>query len=100
MPTIKIIDTLDFGDTRGIAQDKFIRGQISDTFKNWFTNINNLCFITQSSKAKLTANQRYIFTISLDLFGKDGKENFITMLIFCEWKEPQIVAKRKRFYFW
>jgi len=57
--------------------------------------INTICFVTQSSNARLTANQKYIFTSILDLFGKDVQENFIAMLNFCYGKEPQIVPALK-----
>ena len=94
-PAIKIIDTPGFGDTRGIAQDKIIRDKIADTFKNKLNTINAICFVAQSSNARLTANQKYIFTSILDLFGKDVQENFVAMLTFCDGKEPQIVAALK-----
>ena len=94
-PAIKIIDTPGFGDTRGIAQDKIIRDKIADTFKNRLNTINAICFVAQSSNARLTANQRYIFTSILDLFGNDVKENFVAMLTFCDGKEPQIVTALK-----
>ena len=45
IPSIKIIDTLGFGDTRGIAQDKIIRDKINDTFKNRLNTINAICFV-------------------------------------------------------
>ena len=95
LPPIKIIDTPGFGDTRGISQDKIIRGQIADTFKHRLNTINVICFVAQSSNARLTANQRYIFTCILDLFGKDVQENFVAMLTFCDGKEPQIVPALK-----
>lgn len=94
-PAIKIIDTPGFGDTRGIAQDKIIRDKIADTFKTRLNTINAICFVAQSSNARLTANQRYIFTSILDLFGNDVKENFVAMLTFCDGKEPQIVEALK-----
>ncbi len=43
----------------------------------------------------MTANQKYIFTSILDLFGKDVQENFVAMLTFCDRKEPQIVQALK-----
>ena len=43
----------------------------------------------------MTANQKYIFTSILDLFGKDVQENFVAMLTFCDGKEPQIVEALK-----
>ena len=95
LPPIKIIDTPGFWNTRGIAQDKIIRDQIADTFKNKLNTINAICFVAQSSNARLTANQRYIFTSILDLFGKDVQENFVAMLTFCDGTEPQIVKALK-----
>ena len=95
IPSIKIIDTPGFGDTRGIAQDKIIRDKIVDTFKNRLNTINVICFVAQSSNARLTANQKYIFTSILDLFGKDVQENFVAKLTFCDGKEPQIVQALK-----
>ena len=91
-PSIIIIDTPGFDDTRGIKQDKIIRDKIADTFKNKLTTINAICFVAQSSNARLTANQRYIFTSILDLFGNDVKENYVAMLTFCDGKEPKIVT--------
>ena len=95
IPAIKIIDTPGFGDTRGIAQDKIIRDQIANTFKNKLNNINAICFVAQSSNARLTINQKYIFTSKLDLFRKDFRENFIAMLTFCDGNETQIIDALK-----
>ncbi len=58
-------------------------------FKNY---LNRLCFVKQSSNTRLSANQKYIFPSVLDLFGKSVKENFITILTFCENKVPQVVV--------
>jgi GTP-binding protein EngB required for normal cell division len=95
LPPIKIIDTPGFGDDRGIAQDKIIRDQIVDTFKKRLNTINAICFVAKSSNARLTADQRYIFTSILDLFGKDVQENFVAMLTFSDGGEPRIVPVLK-----
>ena len=92
LPPIQIIDTPGFGDTRGIKQDMIITSQIEETFKNVLNSLNAICFVAQSSNARLTANQKYIFTSVLDLFGEDVKENFIAMLTFCDGGIPQVVA--------
>ena len=92
LPPIQIIDTPGFGDTRGIKQDMIITGQIEKTFKEELSSLNAICFVAQSSNARLTANQKYIFTSVLDLFGEDVKENFISMLTFCDGGIPQVVA--------
>ena len=69
-----------------------ISSQIEKTFKEEINSLNAICFVAQSSNARLTANQKYIFTSFLDLFGEDVKENFITMLTFCDGGIPQVVA--------
>ena len=94
-PAIKIIDNPGFEDTRGIAQNKIIRDEIAETFEKKLDTINDICFVDQSSNTRLTANQRYIFTSILVLFGNDFKENFVAMLTFCDWKEFQIVEALK-----
>lgn len=92
MSPIQIIDTPGFGDKRGIKQDMIISCQIEKTFKEDLNSLNTICFVAQSSNARLTANQKYIFTSVLDSFGEDVKENFIAMLTFCDGGIPQVVA--------
>lgn len=91
-PPVQIIDTPGFGDTRGIKQDMIITSQIEKTFKEELNSLNAICFVAQSSNARLTVNQKYIFTSILDLFGEDVKENFIAMLTFCDGGIPQVIA--------
>ena len=91
-PPVQIIDTPGFGDTRGIKQDMIITGKIEKTFKEKLNSLNAICFVAQSSNARLTVNQKYIFTSILDLFGADVKENFIAMLTFCDGGNPQVIA--------
>ena len=93
LPPIQIIDTPGYGDTRGIKQDMIITSQIEKTFKNSLNSLNAICFVAQSSNARLTHNQyqKYIFSSVLDLFGEDVKENFIAMLTFCDGGNPQII---------
>lgn len=91
-PPIQIVDTPGFGDTRGIKQDMIITSKIETMFKKSLNSLNAICFVAQSSNARLTVNQKYIFTSVLDLFGEDVKENFIAMLTFCDGGVPQVVA--------
>ncbi|EDR26286.1 hypothetical protein, conserved [Entamoeba dispar SAW760] len=90
-PPIKIIDTPGFGDSRGIAFDIEITRQIKEAFETKVLDLNAICFVAQSSNARLTANQKYIFGNIIDLFGKNVKENFIAMLTFCDGQDPQII---------
>ncbi len=83
-PPIKIIDTPGFGDTRGIDFDKSITDKIEDTFRKKIDSLNAICFVVQSSNARLTASQKYIFSSIMNLFGDDIAENFIAMITFCD----------------
>ena len=77
---------------RGIIQDMLITRKIEKTIKEVLNTLNAICFVAQSSNARLTANQKYIFISVFDLFGEDVKENFIAMLTFCDGGTPQVVA--------
>ncbi|EDR28199.1 hypothetical protein, conserved [Entamoeba dispar SAW760] len=90
-PPIKIIDTPGFGDTRGIEHDMKITNEIKETFETKVLDLNAICFVAQSSNARLTVNQKYIFNNIINLFGKDVKKNFIAMLTFCDGKKPQAI---------
>lgn len=100
-PSIMIIDTPGFGDTRGIKQDIAITKQISNFFIDKLSEINAICFVCQSANARLTTNQKYVFNSIFDLFGDDVKENFICMLTFCDGAKPVIVEslQSKKFMF-
>ena len=76
---------------RGIIQDMLIKRKIEKTIKEVLNTLKAI-FFAQSSNARLTANQKYIFNSVLDLFGEDVKENFIAMLTFCDGGTPQVVA--------
>jgi tRNA A37 threonylcarbamoyladenosine biosynthesis protein TsaE len=90
-PSIILIDTPGFGDTSGPDKDKIIIEDIKNTFEKKLTKIDAICFVAQSSNVRLTANQNYIFSSVMSLFGKDIAENFIPMLTFCDANDPQIL---------
>ena len=94
-PSIILIDTPGFGDTSGPEKDKDIIRDIKLTFEKKLTKIDAICFVAQSSNVRLTANQNYIFSSVMSLFGKDIAENFIPMLTFCDANEPQILDSLK-----
>jgi GTPase SAR1 family protein len=83
-PSIILIDTPGFGDTSGPDKDKIIIEDIKNTFEKKLTKIDAICFVAQSSNVRLNANQNYIFSSVISLFGKDISENFIPMLTFCD----------------
>ena len=94
-PPIKIIDTPGFGDTRGLKYDNSITEKISKKFNKEVDVLNAICFVVQSGNARLTENQRYVFTSIMKLFGKDIAENFIAMLTFSDGGEPQVLDSLK-----
>ena len=77
---------------RGIIQDMLITRKIEKTIKEVLNTLNAICFVAQSSNARLTANQKYIFISVFDLFGEDVKENLIAILTFCDGGTPQVVS--------
>ena len=83
IPPIRVIDTPGFGDTGGLEKDRLISEFIAEKFRTEISHINAICFVAQSTNAKLTVNQKYIFNSIMDLFSEDIKENFIAMLTFC-----------------
>ena len=85
LPPFQIIDTPGFGNTKGINH------QIDKLFKEKISNLNAICLVAQSSNARLTVNQKYIFTSILNLFSENMKENFMALLTFCDGRIPQIV---------
>ncbi len=94
-PCVVIVDTPGFGDTRGLEQDKILMGMIEESFKYTIDSLTAVCFVAQSSNARLTANQRYIFNRVFELFGDDIKENILAMLTFCDGNEPQVLSALK-----
>lgn len=92
---ITIIDTPGFGDTRGIDRDKEIIGQIKEYFSLHppvgIDQLHAVVFVTQSSLARLTPTQRYIFDSILAVFGRDIADNIHLMTTFADGKKPPVL---------
>ena len=92
---ITIIDTPGFGDTRGIDRDKEIISQIKEYFSLHppvgIDQLHAVVFVTQSSLARLTPTQRYIFDSILAVFGKDIANNIHMMTTFADGKKPPVL---------
>ena len=78
-----LIDTPGFGDTRGLAQDEETLRQLNDLL-NSIDHIHAIGLVVQASLARLTANQKYIFTSVLSLFAKDISENVVILATFAD----------------
>lgn len=92
--SLTIIDTPGFGDTRGVVRDREITEQVRNLFSNDFgvNDIHAVCFVAQSSLARLTATQRYVFDSVLSIFGNDVAENIRVLVTFAD-GQPAPVLK-------
>ncbi|XP_018096735.2 uncharacterized protein XB22169600.L [Xenopus laevis] len=91
--SLTLIDTPGFGDTRGIDQDKKITAAIDRFFSsdNGIDQIDAVCFVVQSSLARLTHTQKYIFNAVFSIFGKDIKDNIMILINFSDGERPPVL---------
>ncbi|XP_073488981.1 uncharacterized protein [Aquarana catesbeiana] len=91
--SITIVDTPGFGDTRGIDHDDKIMQEIREFFsKCEFTEIDAICFVVQSSLARLTPTQVYIYDKFLSIFGNNIKDNIVFFTTFADVQEPSVLS--------
>ena len=97
--TFTIIDTPGFGDTRGMERDEEIKKQIKEFFSlgggKGVEHLDAVGFVTQSALVRLTPTQKYIFESILEIFGVDVKENFLTLVTFCDGQKPPVIEAVK-----
>ena len=93
--TFTIIDTPGFGDTRGMERDEEIKKQVKEFFSlgggKGIEHLDAVGFVTQSALVRLTPTQKYIFESILEMFGVDVKENFLTLVTFCDGQKPPVI---------
>ncbi|CAG0901006.1 unnamed protein product [Darwinula stevensoni] len=99
--TLTLIDTPGFGDTEGIKADDELRIQIREFFSHGgnigVDQLDGICFVVQSSLARLTHTQKYIFGSILAVFGKDVEKIIYVLITFSD-DEPD--AKDMNSFFW
>lgn len=90
-----IIDTPGFGDTEGLKRDRTITQQVKEFFSvpppDGIDHIDGIGFVTQSSLARLTPTQEYIFSSVLSIFGKDLSNNIFMMVTFADGQKPPVL---------
>ncbi|XP_041658406.1 uncharacterized protein LOC121519669 [Cheilinus undulatus] len=91
--SLTIVDTPGFGDTRGIERDREITEMLRNLFSQSFgvSEIHAVCFVAQSSLARLTATQKYVFDSVLSIFGKDIAENLRVLVTFADGQVPPVL---------
>ena len=97
--TLTIIDTPGFGD---VNRDKDIVNQIRDFFsdaaqsKHDVDHVNAIGFVAQSSLARLTPTQRYMFDSILGMFGSNIKQNIVLLVTFADGWKPVVMEAIKK----
>ncbi|XP_038074998.1 uncharacterized protein LOC119742856 [Patiria miniata] len=98
--TLTIIDTPGFGDTRGIERDRAIVEQIrefcSHPEAHGVDHIDAVGFVVQSSQARLTPTQQYIFDSILSIFGEDIEPNILLLITFSDGQSPPVLEAVKK----
>ena len=93
--SLTIIDTPGFGDTGGIKRDKVITSQIKKFFENrkqyGIDHLDAIGFVTNSSLARLTKTQEYIFDSVLSIFGNNLKNNIFLLTTFADGGKPPVL---------
>ncbi|XP_062284305.1 uncharacterized protein LOC133990146 [Scomber scombrus] len=91
--SLTIVDTPDFGDTRGIERDRMITEQIHNLFtaQSGVSEIDAVCFVAQAALARLTPIQKYVFDSVLSIFGKDVAENIRVLVTFADSQRPPVL---------
>ena len=92
---VTIIDTPGFGGTEGLKRDKKITEQIKEFFSipppDGIDHIDGIGFVVQSSQARLTQTQKYIFDSILSIFGNDVSRNIFLIITFSDGQRPPVL---------
>ncbi|KAI9559803.1 hypothetical protein GHT06_013810 [Daphnia sinensis] len=96
--SLTIVDTPGFGDTGGIERDNKIMQQLKDYFqcRHGIQQLEAVCFVVQSSLARLTPTQQYIFDQILSIFGENIKDNIRLMVTFADNDLPPVLDAVKK----
>ena len=95
---LTIIDTPDFGDTRGIAFDKIILRQILEIVsieEHSIKHFNGVGVVIRASSTRLTQTQNFIFDSILKVFGKSVASNMFLMMTFADGQDPPAISAVK-----
>ena len=97
--TFTVIDTPGYGGTEGLERDKKITKQIKEFFScpppDGIDHLDGVGFVVQSSQARLTSTQVYIFDSILSIFGNDVSQNIFMMITFADGQRPPVLEAIK-----
>jgi hypothetical protein len=94
--SVTVLDSPGFTDTEGLERDDDIEDQMSSFFElgssAGLDKVDAIVFVVQASKARLTANQRYIWGRIRNIFGADIGQNLLIAATFADAGDAQVVA--------
>ena len=97
--TFTVIDTPGYGGTDGVERDEKITKQIKEFFSlpppDGIDHLDGVGFVVQSSQARLTSTQEYIFDSILSIFGNDVSQNIFMMITFADAQRPPVLEAIK-----
>ena len=59
------------------------------------STIDGICLVTQASNTRLTAQERYVFTYVLEIFGMNISENMFALITFGDDADPAVLPTLK-----
>ena len=85
---IRLIDTIGFGDTRGIEFDNKIAKDIKNLLDKYqIDNLKAICLVFKGSDTRAHDRLKYIYEKLFSLFSYDTKKNFIIIINFLDSNE-------------
>ena len=87
----QLIDTPGYRSPAGDEEFSIISMKIKEYILNRLDEINAICLFVESSDNILSDSQKVFFNYIFDLFGKDTKEIFMTMITVCEKGNPAVL---------
>ncbi|KTF86010.1 hypothetical protein cypCar_00037859 [Cyprinus carpio] len=88
---LTIIDTLGYGDTRGVDLDKDITKSLHSLSKSaeGIHELHAVCLVIKASQNRLSDRQKYIFDAVQSLFGRDFAENIVLLFTHSDGMHPK-----------
>lgn len=82
---LSVIDTLGFGDTTGMEEDKKTTEKIRSLFDSGtIVSIDAICFVAKYGDTRLKEFEKYVFKNVTNIFGKDVGSNIFVMATSCD----------------
>ncbi|CAI5657707.1 unnamed protein product [Oreochromis niloticus] len=93
--SLTIIDTPEYGNTRGTEHDEIISQRLLDLFgsEDGIHEVHAVGLVMKASENLMSDRLRYIFDSVMSLFGKDLEKNIIALIIDSDGRVPKNALK-------